>query len=199
MRTKDPDPPTRTRLLDAAEELMLAKGYVAATLDEICVSAGVTKGSFFHYFRSKEELGKVLLERFSRQQEAAFVEACASIEDPLERVYCLIDCAIESSRRADTKGCLVGTFAQEIAETHPQLRQVCEHSFERFAAGVSRDLTAAKDRHAPTASFDTESLGHCFLALAQGSMLLLKATGDRAAMGKNLYHLKNYIKTLYGR
>lgn len=199
MRTKDPDPPTRNRLLDAAEARMLAKGYIAATVDEICAAAGVTKGSFFHYFRSKEDLGKVLLERFADRQEAMFGEACGAIEEPLERVYCLIDCAIEASRHPDMKGCLVGTFAQEISETHPELRQVCECRFERFAAGASRDLVAAKERHAPDASFDAGSLGGCFLSLAQGSMLLLKTTGDREAMGKNLTHFKHYLKTLYGR
>ena len=197
MRTKDPDPPTRNKLLEAAEDLMLAKGYVATSVDEICASAGVTKGSFFHYFRNKEALGKVLLERFSRKQESVFVEACAAIEDPLERVYCLIDCAIEGSRRPDMKGCLVGTFAQEISETHPELRQVCECTFERFAASVARDLIAAKETHAPDAEFDAESLGNYFLSLAQGSMLVLKTTGDRAAMAANLNHFKHYLKSLY--
>jgi TetR/AcrR family transcriptional repressor of nem operon len=54
VRTKDPDPPTRNKLLDAAEELMLSKGYVATSLDEICGAAGVTKGSFFTTFRARK-------------------------------------------------------------------------------------------------------------------------------------------------
>ncbi len=178
---------------------MLAKGYVAATVDEICSAAGVTKGSFFHYFRSKEELGKVLLERFARKQEGAFAEACAAIEDPLDRIYCMIDCAIESFRNPDMKGCLVGTFAQEISETHPELRAVCQCSFERFAAGMGEAFAAAKALHAPEASFDAASLGTCFLSLAQGSMLLLKTTGERAALAQNLVHFKQYVQSLYGR
>jgi len=199
VRTKDPDPPTRRKLLEAAEEIMLSKGFVATSVDEICTTAGVTKGSFFHYFRNKEELGKAVLAQFTGRQETMFMEARSSIDDPLERVYCLIDCAIQSSENPEMKGCLVGTFAQEISETHPELRQVCECSFERFAAGVARDLIAAKELHAADADFDAESLGTYFLSIAQGSMQLFKATGDRTKMGANLRHLKGYLCSLYGR
>ena len=47
---------TRGKLLDAALTVIRTKGYTATTVDDICVAAGVTKGSFFHYFKSKEDL-----------------------------------------------------------------------------------------------------------------------------------------------
>ena len=178
---------------------MLAKGFVASTVDEICTAAAVTKGSFFHYFKSKEELGKVLLERFAARQHGRFQDACAAIEDPLERVFCLIDCAISGCQSPEMKGCLVGTFAQEISETHPELREVCQCSFESFATSVSDDLVRAKEMHAPKATFDAEGLGNYFLSVIQGSMLVHKTTGDRAAMVANLTHLKGYLSLLYGR
>jgi len=199
MRTKDPDSPTRTKLLDAAEELMLVKGFVATSVGEVCSAAGLTKGSFFHYFASKEALGKVLLERFAARQEAKFLDAFATIADPLDRVYRLIDCLTEGCRSPETKGCLVGTFAQEISDTHPELRAVCECSFERVADLVGEQLIAAKARHAPAAEFDATTLGQLFVALGQGSLLVLKATGDRDAMAANLRHFRNYLRTLFGR
>ncbi|MGH2670894.1 MAG: TetR/AcrR family transcriptional regulator, partial [bacterium] len=64
MRTTPATPPSKARLLDAAERLMLAKGFEATTVDEICGAAKLTKGGFFHYFHSKEDLGRQLLERF---------------------------------------------------------------------------------------------------------------------------------------
>jgi TetR/AcrR family transcriptional repressor of nem operon len=199
MRSKDPDSPTRTKLLDAAQDLMLAKGFVAATVDEVCAAAGVTKGSFFHYFESKEELAKVLLERFSMAQAQRFCDASAHAADPLDRVYARIDYGIQAATSPQMKGCLVGTLAQEVCETHPELRQICERSFNAVAAAVARDLIEAKKLHAPEASFDAESLGECFVALAQGSMLLIKATGHRAGMAANLRHFRAYLQTLYGR
>ena len=132
LRTKNPDPPTRNKLLDAAEEIMLTKGYIATSVEEICTAAGVTKGSFFHYFKSKEDLGKVLLEKFSQKQEGVFKEACGAIEDPLERVYCLINCAIEGTKDPDMKGCLVGTFAQEICDLMSHTSLTKPLSFPNF-------------------------------------------------------------------
>jgi TetR/AcrR family transcriptional repressor of nem operon len=199
MRTRDPDPATRRRLIDAAQSLMLSKGFVATSVDEICSHAGVTKGTFFHYFESKEELGKATIDRFASCQEDRFLEACSEIKDPLERVYRWIDCAIRASRDPSLQGCLVGTFAQEISDTHPALRRCCEQVFLRFVAAVGKDLALAKARHAPQAPFDEQSLGGLFLALVQGSLLVRKATGDRKQMEKNLLHLKSYLKELFGK
>jgi TetR/AcrR family transcriptional repressor of nem operon len=47
MRTAKAPSPARDKLLEAAQELMLAKGYEATSVDEICAAAGPTKGSFF--------------------------------------------------------------------------------------------------------------------------------------------------------
>ena len=178
---------------------MLAKGYVAASVGEICEKAGVTRGTLFHYFKNKEDLGKVLLKRFAERQGEAFGAACDGIENPLDRVYAVIDFAIEGARSPEMKGCLVGTFAQEIAETHPDLAEICRCSFARVAEAVGADLEAAKEAEAPDAAFDARALGDYFVSLAQGSMLLVKTGGARELMAANLVHFKSYLKTLYGR
>ena len=51
---------SRKQILEAAETLVLQKGYAAATVDEICAAAGTSKGSFYHFFKSKEEMGLAL-------------------------------------------------------------------------------------------------------------------------------------------
>lgn len=191
--------PTQTKLLDAAEELMLTRGYGATSVDAICAAAGVTKGSFFHYFAQKEDLGKVLLKRFAERQNAHFMAAAESFEDPLERVHAIVDCGGASMQAPESKGCLVGALAQEIWDTHPDLREVCHGTFTHFAARLSGELVAAKERHCPDAPFDAAGLGNYFLSVAQGSMLLFRAGGERAAMARNLTHFRDYLRLLYGR
>jgi TetR/AcrR family transcriptional repressor of nem operon len=63
---------TRTKLLDAARDLIRAKGYSATTVDDICQAAGVTKGGFFHHFESKDQLGVAAAEQFSNMAEQIF-------------------------------------------------------------------------------------------------------------------------------
>src|SRR5215831_16353057 len=66
---------TRAKLLDAARDVIRSKGYAGSTVDDICAAAGVTKGSFFHYFDSKEELGIAALERFGAMAATLFASA----------------------------------------------------------------------------------------------------------------------------
>src|SRR6516164_5841126 len=66
---------TRARLLDAARDVIRAKGYAGSTVDDICAAAGVSKGSFFHHFDSKEELGIAALERFGAMAPPLFAPA----------------------------------------------------------------------------------------------------------------------------
>src|SRR5258706_8680500 len=127
-------PETKRKLVDAGVKLMRARGFNATSVDEICAAAGVTKGGFFHYFKSKEEIAKAAVQRFSEGKTQDFQEApFRKLADPLDRVYGWLDFIKESAGGTErlTKGCLIGTFAQELSFTHPELRNACQASFLR--------------------------------------------------------------------
>src|SRR5690348_4223608 len=118
-------PETKRKLVDAGVSLMRARGFNATTVDDICAEAGVTKGGFFHYFKTKEELAKAAVVRFSDFKNEEGEEApYRKLADPLARVYGRLDylkSSVGGSTRL-TKGCLIGMFAQEVSFTHPELR-----------------------------------------------------------------------------
>ncbi|MEW6324430.1 MAG: TetR/AcrR family transcriptional regulator [Nitrospirota bacterium] len=190
---------TKEKLLDAAQRLMLAKGYEATTVDDICQAAGLTKGSFFHYFDNKEALGKAALTRFVCKQAEAFGGApFLKKRDPLQRVYGFVDCAIQMACHPDSPAsCLVGTLAQELSATHPEIRALCAELFARSSEGFTRDLEAAKARHAPGAKFDPAGVAEHFVAVIQGALILAKAKQDREVIARHLRHYKQYLKTLF--
>src|SRR6516162_9471785 len=106
MRKARTDSLTRQKLLDAAEGLMLTKGYTATSVDDICEAAGLTKGSFFHYFEGKEHLGSLVAERFyASQREMAKAAPFRRKKDPLDRVFGHVDYFIEASRAHAWNGC----------------------------------------------------------------------------------------------
>jgi len=199
VRTAALESPTKEKLLDGAQELMLAKGFAATTIDEVCEQAGVTKGGFFHYFQSKDQLGKEVLERFcvsGRHMHEAF---CGRETDPLKRVYRYIDGAIAIAQDpAMSKGCLLGVFSQELCDTNPQIRQACKRGFEDWAKGFAGELARAKAKHAPRVSFDPRELAEHLIAVMEGSMILGKAKRDMTVVAQNLRHYKAYVKSLFG-
>jgi len=180
---------------------MLAKGYEATSVEEICETADLTKGSFFHYFETKEELGKAVLERFCRQQQERMQTASFHAKrDPLERIEGMLGFMIQMSKEPMAKqGCLLGTFSQELAKTHPEIRRCCAEQFQGWTEGLKRDLDEAKAMYVPKGSIDTRSLAEHLIAVIEGSLILVKANQDTTVMAKNLRHFQRYLRTLFER
>ncbi len=199
MRTVQERSPTKEKLLESAQQLMLAKGYGATTVDEICELAGVTKGSFFHYFECKEDLGKAVLDHFvtfmfRAVQEAQFHKQ----KEPLQRVYGYLDFLIALSKNPDIpNSCLLGNFSQELSDTLPEIRSQCERHFGQWTKAFKKDLDEAKAKYCPKAAIDTHSLAEHLIAIMEGSIILAKAQQDRGIIEKNLQHFKQYLKTLF--
>jgi TetR/AcrR family transcriptional repressor of nem operon len=200
MRTAQTDSPTRKRLLDAAQELMLAKGYTATSVDDVCEAAGLTKGSFFHYFEGKEDLGMVLVEHFFAARQQMFQSApFRQKKDPRDRVLGYVEFLIGMTRSPEaSKGCLVGTFVQELSQTHPKIRSVCAACLDDQAEFLQEELKQAKTKYAPRARWSPESLAQHVIAVVQGSIILAKAKQDRKLIEASLLHLKEYLQCLFG-
>jgi TetR/AcrR family transcriptional regulator, transcriptional repressor for nem operon len=196
MRKAREHPTTKEAFLDVANDLMLTQGYEATAIDEICEKAGLTKGCFFHYFKSKEDLAKALLTRKCSSHQKTKEELYGP--DPLKRVYGQIDMAIEMSNNPEiTRGCLKGMLAQEMSDTHPEIRRICREHFNTMAEDLAEDLRAAKARYAPKASFDPLSLAKHFVAIVQGSLILVKTYQDHRLAVENIKHFKRYVESLF--
>lgn len=187
---------TKEKLLEEAAGLMLSKGFPATTIDEICEKAGVTKGCFFHYFSDKAQLGRELVERSTKNhiENAPY----RSEKDPLKRVYACIDDAIEKFREGEPRhSCILGTFAQELSDTYPEIRKACERSFSLWAELLSRDLEEAKAARKPAAQIDSKSTAYYFIALLEGSMILAKAQRSTAVPRQNLKLFREHVAGIF--
>jgi TetR/AcrR family transcriptional repressor of nem operon len=195
-------PETKRKLVDASVALVRKQGYHATTVDHICSEAGVTKGGFFHYFKSKEDLAKATIEWFGENKAREFREAPFSrLADPLERIYGRLDYAKESVGGANrvTKGCPIGMIAQELASTHPAMRDVCQDYFSRLAKDLAKDLAEAKTVHAPDADFDPFNVAMLYVSMIQGSMMLAKTAEANTVLMENVEQFRRYLKGLFNQ
>lgn len=195
------NPETRTNLMEAAFTLIRQKGLAATSVDEICAAAGVSKGAFFHHFRSKEHLATEAADHWSETTGQLFETApYHDAEDPLDRVTGYVDFRwqlIEGELSDFT--CFVGTMVQEAYGTSPAIQAACWNSISGHADKLVDDIEAAIARHGIDAGWTARSLALHTQAVLQGAFILAKASGDPAVARDTVNHLKRYIETLFGR
>jgi TetR/AcrR family transcriptional repressor of nem operon len=191
---------SKTKLLDAALQVIRAKGYAATTVDDICHEAGVTKGSFFHHFKGKDELALNAVAHWKTMTEGLFAAApYHGAEDPVDRVLGYVDFRAEIlTGELSDYTCLLGTLIQETYATHPDFRAACDRSMSSHIAELTRDIELAKKLHAPRAPWSAESVG-CFIqTVLQGAFILAKAKQGPDTVRESLAHLRRYLKSLFG-
>jgi TetR/AcrR family transcriptional repressor of nem operon len=190
---------SKTKLLDAALKVIRAKGYAATTVEDICQQAGVTKGSFFHHFKSKDELALSATAHWEAMTEGFFATApYHKPTDPLDRLLGYVEFrgAILTGELPDYT-CLLGTLVQETYATHPEIRAACDRGMSRHIAELTRDVEAAKKRYAPRARWSAESVGYFIQSLLQGSFVFAKAKQSPEVVRENLAHLRRYLQLLF--
>lgn len=190
---------SRERLLDAAIDLIRAKGYTAMRVEDVCEATGLTKGSFFHHFASKEDLAMAAAERFASRADVMFSRAgYREHGDPLQRLMGYVDFrqgAMQGELAAFT--CLLGMLAQETYSTHPHLSEAAGRHIEEHAATLEGDIDAAKAAHAPGAPWTPHSLALFMQAVIQGAFVLAKSQHDPAVAADCLDHLRRYLELTF--
>jgi TetR/AcrR family transcriptional regulator, transcriptional repressor for nem operon len=192
---------SKTRFLDAALALVRMKGYAATTIDDVCQRAELTKGSFFHHFKGKEELAVEAARYWSAVTGGLFALApYTKLSDPLDRVLGYVD-----FRKAIIQGdvpeftCFVGTMAQEIHQTNPAIRDACDASIREHAARVEADIALAMRQRGIKPDFTPKSLALYTQAVLQGAFILAKAENGQETAKECISHLRRYIELLFDR
>ncbi len=192
---------SKTRLLDGALHVIRAKGYAAATVDDICSAAGVTKGSFFHHFKGKDELALAAVEHFSAMADGLFATApYRGLKDPLERLLGYVDFRASILTGALPEfTCLLGTLVQETYDTHPAIRRACDRGMSSHIAALSRDVALARQLYAPDAPWSADSVGTFIQSVLQGAFIFAKAKQSPAVARESLAHLRRYLGLLFAQ
>lgn len=189
----------RTRLLEAARDVIRSQGFAATTVDHLCKAAGVTKGAFFHHFENKDALGVAAAAHWAETTSAFFAHApYHDHADPLDRLIGYVAFRknlIEGDLAEFT--CLVGTMTQEVYGSHPAIRDACAASIFGHAATLEPNIRAAIEARGIAADWTPASLAAHTQAVLQGAFILAKASGDRAVARESVDHLRRYIELLF--
>ena len=189
----------RLLLLDAAVKVIRTKGLNATTVDELCATAGVTKGAFFHHFPSKEALAIAAAHHWSEMTGALFAAASYhDLPDPVDRIFGYLELRAQLivGEPADYT-CLVGTMTQEAFDTSPAVRDACAASIFGHAGTLEADFAQALEARHVDPAVTATSLARHTQAVFQGAFILSKAADDPAVVVDSISHLRRYFEYLF--
>lgn len=190
---------SRQKLLNAAISLVREKGYAATSVDQVCERASLTKGAFFHHFKSKDALAVASAGYWSECSKAVFASApYHALADPLDRVLGYLEfrkAMLEGEVRKIT--CLAGTMIQEVYTSHPDLARACAATIHDHAAEIEKDIEAAMKQHRIRARWTAASLALHMQAVVQGAIILAKAQDGVDVAIETIDHLRRYVELLF--
>lgn len=180
---------TRELLVRRGTELLSQRGVSATGLDEVLKSVGVPKGSFYHYFPSKDAFVLVILDAYAayllRKLDRHFGNAALS---PLVRVQAFVDDACHGVERYDfSRGCLVGNLGQEVGSLNETIVQRLEAIFQSWEARLAVCLQLAVAAGEVRSATDCAAMAHAFWIGWEGAILrarLMRSTEPMQAFYK---------------
>jgi TetR/AcrR family transcriptional repressor of nem operon len=167
---------TRSQLIETGIDLMLEKGYNNTGLSDVLNACGVPKGSFYYYFKSKEEFGLEIIKTFDQkyveQKDQILTDTSVSA---VVRLRHYVNTAIEASENLQcSRGCLIANLSQEMADQNEIFREclcqvVCKRR-DRFASVMQQGIDSGEIRTSQTAN----DLAEFFLCTFNGAMMRSK-------------------------
>lgn len=186
----------KQKVITAAQELMTSRGYSATTIDEIIKFAGVSKGGFYHAFKSKEELAIVALEDYEEKGWAIVANGpYVEIEDPIERALAFMEFIEEKSHELWSHGCLLGSISIEVADCYPGVSKRIDELFDQFEEGIEAILAPALAARGVT-EVSGRDLSIHFLAVIEGSIITAKSHCNPRYLQNGITRFRHYLSLL---
>ncbi len=193
--------PVKEQILEAATRLMALQGYHRTALDDVLRESGAGKGNFYHYFRSKEDLGYAIVDRLLGQLQARVLTPIFGALDaaPLTQVEAFLEQILAIQRaRNGVGGCPLGNLAAELADAHEGFRQRLARAFNRWRECLGAALARAQADGALAADVDADGLARFLVAGLEGAILLTKVQKDIRIMEDCVLELRRHL-ALYRR
>ncbi len=184
----------RSEILDTAARLIARQGFKQTSIEDVIKASGLCgKSHFYHYFRSKEELGNEVLNRsFERFGERGLAILREPLIDPLERLNLFIDSVVVAQAE---RGCAGGSpfcgVAAEMADAAEGFRTRIDSVFEAWARQIEALLEEAGTRLRPEA--DTARIARFIIATLEGAVLMTRVTRGIGVMQGIADDLKRFI------
>lgn len=184
----------REKLIEVGTDIISQQGFNTTGLNTVLSTAGVPKGSFYHYFQSKEGFGLAVIDEFGETYNEKMKNFLQNKRvKPLNRIRNYMEAGIQYMNDCScAKGCLIGSLSQELAGQNELFRQRLAQIFDKWQSYLVECLQEAKDEGAIAADSNTKEIAELILIGWQGANL-------RAKVSKSTQPMKSFMNFMFNK
>lgn len=185
---------TRDIIIQTGAELITRNGFSATGINRVLSDAGVPKGSFYHYFKSKDDFGLAVIDAYAQAYDDRLNATLGdSSLPPLERLRTYLRTGEEEMTSCDySRGCLIGNLGQELAAQNETFRDRLDRVFSGWESRFAACIAEARNTGDIPDDVDPEDAAAFLLSGWQGALL-------RAKMARSVEPMRRFESTLFNR
>lgn len=194
---------TRQKILEIAQNSVLAKGFAGTSIEEVIAEAGITKSGFFYHFRDKNELAHEMLRRYVEENDALFDEifdrARELTDDPLQAFLLGLKLLAEVTRDlpGGHPGCLVASICYQERLFDQQVLELNAASVRRWNARFHGYLMEIAAIYPPREQVSLEDLAQTLSCIFDGAIIMAKALKDPGQLERQVLSYRTFVKVLF--
>ena len=194
---------TRSRILDVAQQAVLAKGFDATSIDEIVASAEITRSGFFYHFRDKNALARALIERHIEVEDALFDDLLGRArdlsDDPLQAALIGLKLLAEliEDMPGGHPGCIVATAAYQDRLFDAEVRELNRRAVLGWRARFRAMFEEIAALYPPREEVDLDALADMVSTVVEGGIVMGKALGEPHMVVGQILLLRQFIRRMF--
>jgi TetR/AcrR family transcriptional regulator, transcriptional repressor for nem operon len=164
---------------------------------------GITKGAFFHHFKTKDDLAKALLQRYASQDAQVYAETREQAEklsdDPLQQILIFIRLFEDmfSELTEPYPGCLLASYLYELQQFDDETRSLLHETFARWRTLLQEKFALIIEKYPPKSPVSASQLADGFTVVLEGAFITGKAMNEAKLVTQQLRLYRNYIELLF--
>lgn len=178
------------KIVDVANKLFYQRGYNQTSFAEIADAAGIPKGNFYYYFKSKDDLLAAVIDHRIQQVASMLVEWDGQYKEPKERLHRFISMLLNNEEDLVRYGCPMGSLNVELSKTQPEMQTKAKEMFGVFVDWLMRQFEAVGQ------SGEARELALHFMARAQGVSLITNVYADPVFLRHEVAQINRWIDEL---
>lgn len=189
--------------MDAAEALILDRGFAGTTVEAVLERTDVSKGAFFYHFESKAALGHAVVDRYARRDARHLEETLDRAErlsrDPLQQLLIFV-ALFEEEMETLTEpypGCLFASYCYQTQLFDGETLEIIREAMLRWRDRVGTKLQEAADRHSPRIDLDIDRAADMLMVIFEGAFILSQTMEDPTLVAGQLAQYRNYLELVF--